>query len=476
MPESPPPCRAAPVELHVAADWPASRPGPILIGGTRPPLPPGSHRAFFTRLVSVRTSLSRFAFALAALAATAPAAAAQSPAFYAEMHWREIGPTRAGRARALAGVPSQPNVFYIGFDNGGVWRSTDYGSTWVPLFDSEPTGSIGAIAVAPSNPNVIYVGIGRRHHPPRPLHGRRRVQVDRRRQDLDAPRTARHADDRDDRRGPEESGPAVRRGARPSVRPERGARHLPLDRRRPDVPEGAVQGRVHERQRRAHRSERTRASSTPRSGSSSRASARAREFGGAGNGIFKSTDGGTTWQQLTDGLPRGDRGQPRASRPSNPNMLYAMVGRRRAPAGRGGRRRQRHHRHRRLLQVHRRRRALAPGPRRPGRGIGCPARRSPTRARWRASAAATCPRSPSTRRTRTSSTARRPCSGAPRTAASPGRPCAAPRAATTTRRSGSTRTNRTSCSSCPTRAAWCRPTAARAGATGTRSPRRRCIT
>jgi photosystem II stability/assembly factor-like uncharacterized protein len=76
------------------------------------------------------------------------------------MHWRSIGPPRAGRARALAGVPSQPNVFYIGFDNGGVWRSTDYGSTWVPLFDNQPTGSIGAIAVAPSNPNVIYVGAG----------------------------------------------------------------------------------------------------------------------------------------------------------------------------------------------------------------------------------------------------------------------------------------------------------------------------
>src|SRR5436190_20171485 len=76
------------------------------------------------------------------------------------MAWRQIGPTRAGRARALAGVPSQPSVFYIGFDNGGVWRSTDYGSTWVPLFDSQPTGSIGAIAVAPSDPNVIYVGAG----------------------------------------------------------------------------------------------------------------------------------------------------------------------------------------------------------------------------------------------------------------------------------------------------------------------------
>src|SRR5437660_11751965 len=76
------------------------------------------------------------------------------------MHWRHIGPTRAGRARAVSGVPQQPNVAYIGFDNGGVWRSTDYGSTWTPLFDRETTGSIGAIAVAPSNPSIIYVGSG----------------------------------------------------------------------------------------------------------------------------------------------------------------------------------------------------------------------------------------------------------------------------------------------------------------------------
>src|SRR5258708_31205055 len=76
------------------------------------------------------------------------------------MHWRSIGPPRAGRARALSGVASQPNVFYIGFDNGGVWRYTDFGSTWAPLFDTQPTGSIGAIAVAPSDANIIYVGSG----------------------------------------------------------------------------------------------------------------------------------------------------------------------------------------------------------------------------------------------------------------------------------------------------------------------------
>ena len=100
-----------------------------------------------------------FGFCLAVLAPLAPAQTIDSR-LYSELHWRQIGPTRAGRARALSGVASQPNVFYIGFDNGGVWRSTDYGSTWKPIFDKESTGSIGAIAVAPSDPNVIYVGTG----------------------------------------------------------------------------------------------------------------------------------------------------------------------------------------------------------------------------------------------------------------------------------------------------------------------------
>jgi len=82
------------------------------------------------------------------------------PSLFAEMRWRSIGPYRAGRTRAACGVPSQPNVFYMGACNGGVWRTTDYGRTWHPIFDDQPTGSIGAIAVAPSNPDIIYVASG----------------------------------------------------------------------------------------------------------------------------------------------------------------------------------------------------------------------------------------------------------------------------------------------------------------------------
>lgn len=90
-----------------------------------------------------------------------PAAAQQyPPSLYQGLHWRMIGPFRGGRTRAVAGVPSQPNVFYVGAVDGGVWKSDDYGRTWIPVFDNEPTQSIGAIAVAPSDPNIVYVASG----------------------------------------------------------------------------------------------------------------------------------------------------------------------------------------------------------------------------------------------------------------------------------------------------------------------------
>ena len=82
------------------------------------------------------------------------------PAYFNCMKWRMIGPHRGGRTVGAVGVLQQPNVFYIGVNNGGVWKTNDYGRTWAPIFDDQPTGSIGDVAVAPSNPNVIYVGSG----------------------------------------------------------------------------------------------------------------------------------------------------------------------------------------------------------------------------------------------------------------------------------------------------------------------------
>jgi len=89
-----------------------------------------------------------------------------APSAYHSLNYRMIGPFRASRTVGGTGIPSQPNVFYMGVNNGGVWKTDDYGRTWNPIFDGAPTGSVGDIAVSPSHPDIIYVGSGEGLHRP----------------------------------------------------------------------------------------------------------------------------------------------------------------------------------------------------------------------------------------------------------------------------------------------------------------------
>ena len=83
-----------------------------------------------------------------------------SPALFGGMKWRLVGPFRAGRVVAVTGVATEPNTFYFGGVNGGIWKTTDAGVVWEPVFDGQPIEAIGAIAVAPSDSNVLYAGTG----------------------------------------------------------------------------------------------------------------------------------------------------------------------------------------------------------------------------------------------------------------------------------------------------------------------------
>jgi len=244
---------------------------------------------------------------------------------YSDLHWRMVGPFRGGRTRAAAGVPSQSNVFYMAQVNGGVWKTDDYGRTWNPIFDHESTQSIGAIAVAPSDPNIVYVASGEGLHRPDLSVGNGIYKS------TDAGKTWTHLGLRDgqqipalvvDPRDPNKLiaavlghpyGPSEERGIYRSTDggqtwqkviskdENTGGSDVELDPSNPDIVYASMwevrEGPWED----------------------------GNEFNGKGGGLFKSTDGGGTWRQLSKGLPDDLSQIYVAVAPSDSKRLYATL-------------------------------------------------------------------------------------------------------------------------------------------------------
>ncbi len=254
--------------------------------------------------------------------------ASYDPALFSAMRWRPIGPLRGGRTKSAAGVPGQPNVFYIGVCDGGVWKSDDYGRTWHPIFDREPTNSIGAVAVAPSDPNIVYVASGEGLQRPDLSVG------DGIYKSTDAGKTWTHLGLRNgqqipqiaiDPRDPNRLFAAVL-GHPYGPNPERGIYR--------STDGGQTFQKVLGKDENTGGSDVEIDPSNPNIVYASLWEARQAPwengaFSGPGGGLFKSTDGGTTWRPLTNGIPSGPEGFVQANvaiSRSNPQRVYAAVG------------------------------------------------------------------------------------------------------------------------------------------------------
>jgi len=261
--------------------------------------------------------------------AWAAAAVAQpySPELFSELKWRNIGPFRGGRTVAATGVPGQPNVYYMAANNGGVWKSTDYGHVWRPIFEGQSTQSIGAIAVAPSDSNIIYVGSGEGLQRPDLSVGDGMYRSD------DAGRTWKHLGLRDGQQiaailvDPRDAnrvyvavmghpyGPNAERGVYRST--DGGANWEKVLGK--DENTGAIDLAFDPQDARTIYADLWSARQGPWENGA---------FSGPGSGLFKSTDGGSTWRPLTRGLPTFEQGLGRIGlgvAPSDGKRIYAMV-------------------------------------------------------------------------------------------------------------------------------------------------------
>jgi photosystem II stability/assembly factor-like uncharacterized protein len=253
---------------------------------------------------------------------------AQMDAHYFDaIKWRMIGPHRGGRTVGAVGVPQEPNVFYIGVNNGGVWKTTDYGRTWFPIFDDQPTGSIGDIAVAPSNPNVVYVGSGEGIQRPDLSVGNGMYKS------VDAGKTWMHlglddaqqigglaVDPNDENRVfvavlGHPYGPNTTRGIYRSLDGGKNWERVLYK----DENTGAVQVAIDPKNPNIIYADMWAGRQGPWENGA---------WDGKESGLYKSIDGGTTWKKLTNGLPTVQQGLGRIGfciAPSDPNRLFATV-------------------------------------------------------------------------------------------------------------------------------------------------------
>ncbi len=269
---------------------------------------------------------SRILLGLLGAVLALPAAAVYDEALFHDLEWRVVGPYRGGRSAAVTGVPSQPDVYYFGATGGGVWKTTDGGATWRSVSDGFFGGSIGAVAVSERDPNVVYVGGGEKTVRGNVSHG------DGMWRSTDAGKTWTHVGLPDSRHIPR-------------------VRIHPKD---PDLVYAAVLGHLFgpNDERGVYRSRDGGASwervlfanqdagavdlifdpTNPRIVYAStwrvRRTPWSLESGGAGSALWKSTDGGDTWQELSDneGFAEGPLGIIGITvSPSNPENLYAIV-------------------------------------------------------------------------------------------------------------------------------------------------------